>query len=247
MNYRTKRKRNKSRKTKRIKGGTLRVTRRDQRQFFVGLNNTGIADAFLLNLLGAELVNPMREIRLIDFYEYPEDNRRSGFTKSFGEYYLELKEPDREFARNLINLIKEERVSDAMKFMIRSGTVPDHGHEHVYAVTSILKDYINIIDPLRGMQRYKSFTAYEKKKFKELYTSEFRELLGPKVLRIDLMSKFLAIHQDLNTNRFYERQDEKLVLKGSKKAPKGAALEEGEIEEEEIEEGEIEEEEIEED
>jgi hypothetical protein len=48
------------------------------------------------------------------------------------------------------------------------------------------------------------------------------------------MSNFLANHQDLNTNRFYERQDEELpegFLEGSERRPQGAALEEGEIEE----------------
>ena len=236
MNYRTKRKRNK-RKTKRMKGGTLEYNGR--RHVFVGVNNTGRADAYLLNLLGVKLepeVDPRQGIDLVSFYGNPE-TKIHGVRKSFRDYYLELDSEGQEGVRNFINFIKAERVNDRLRYLAKNPGAPlDSRHIHIYSVTSRLKDFINLIDPplhKSGTVKGTFFNEKEKERFNEIYAGEFRELVGPRVPRIVLMRKFLELLQDLGKAP-YERESEspEEVVEGlTQRKPKGAALEDGEVEE----------------
>ena len=217
----TKRKGNK-RKTKR-KGGTLRVNRDGS---FQGVNNTGRADAYLLNLLGVR-VDPRQGIDLLAFYGNPE-KKIPGVQRSFRDYYLELDPDGQEGVRNFINFIKDERVNDTLRFLASNpGFLPDSGHINAYAVTSTLKDFINLIDPpldKSGAVQGTEFSSADKASFKHIYANEFRLLLGPEVKRNVLKEKFLARLSEAP----YER-DKTEDEKRPEQKPTGAALEEGEI------------------
>jgi hypothetical protein len=208
MNYRTKRKRN--RKTKRMKGGSLEYNIR--RHEFRGVNNTGRADAHLLNLLRVKLEPGEKNINLLAFYGNPE-MKIPGVVRSFKDYYLALSDdPDaQEGVRNFINFIKAERVNDRLRFLAKNPGAPlDGGHVRMYAVTSRLKDFINLIDPprdKRGVIQGAFFNEDEKASFNHTYAGEFRNLVGPEVPRIVLRSKFLELLGFLKDVE-YEREPE---------------------------------------
>ena len=252
MNYRTKRRRNK-RKTKRIKGGTLEYN--DRSRVFRGLNNTGIADAYLLNLLGVTLEPMVYKINLLAFYGNPE-MKIPGVVRSFRDYYLALNEENRDYVRNLINFIKAERVNDRLLYLAKHPGAPlDGGHVHMYAVASRLKDYINLIDPPShkiGVVQGTFFSETEKDTFNHAYAGEFELLVGPHVPGIVLKSKFLELINFLGKAKYRrEPEDNNGVVQGLTQtltaaaaaaaaeeaaeaaAAKGATegLEEGEIEE----------------
>jgi len=238
MNYRTKRKGN--RKTKRMKGGTLEYNVR--RHEFRGVNNTGRADAYLLNLLGVKLERGEQNIDLLAFYGNPE-SKIHGVEESFRDYYLALDPDAQEGVRNFINFIKAERVNDRLRYLARNPGAPlDGGHVHMYAVTSRLKDFINLIHPpyrKRGVVQGTFFTQRDKDSFNHIYEGEFSNLVGPEVPRIVLRSKFLELLGFLKDVK-YERdpeEDNGEFASGLTKALTEAAaaaaedLEEGEIEE----------------
>lgn len=259
MNYKTKRRIKRNRKTKRMKGGTLEYNAR--RHVFRGLNNTGCADAHLLNLLRVKLEPMVQNIDLLAFYENPE-MKIPGVVRSFRDYYLALSDdPDaQEGVRNFINFIKAERVNDRLRFLAKNpGARLDRGHVHVYAVTSRLKDFINLIDPPLdkiGAVQGTFFSQKDKDSFNHIYESEFRNLVGPEVPRIVLMSKFIDLLQYLGNiperyryNRTSESDQEndevKSGLTQALTSAKEAAVEEAAVEEaeaeEDLEEGEVEE------
>lgn len=255
MNYKTKRRSKRNRKTKRMKGGTLEYNVR--RHVFRGLNNTGCADAHLLNLLGVKLEPMVQNIDLLAFYGNPEI-KIPGVVRSFRYYYLALSgDPDaQEGVRNFINFIKAERVNDRLRFLAKNPGAPlDRGHVHVYAATSRLKDFINLIDPPLhkiGAVQGTFFSQKDKDSFDHIYETEFSNLVGPEVPRIVLMSKFVDLLQYLGNipERYrYDRMPEsdqendevKSGLTQALTAAKETAAAEEAAAEKDLEEGEIEE------
>ncbi len=199
MNYRTKRKRN-MRKTKRIKGGTLRLNRDGS---FEGVNNTGRADAYLLRLLRVNVIprrDGINEINLLAFYENPEKTV-DGFEFSFGYYYAGLSKDDKQRVKRAIDYITSERVNDTKRFLTNNPSAsPDRGHANVYALTRMLLNFITLMDAPGPMGAVRSpdvsFNEAEKSRFKEIYRQEYELLLGPPVARIAFLEKFVAILSD---------------------------------------------------